>query len=103
MQNLICFQTLTDSSREFVFKRERKIKNKDNCICAEEISFFVKIQIFFDGKFVVRDEPQKEEMQNLILFQIVTVSSDEFGFKREEKMKNKDNFICVEEISFCEN
>ena len=39
MQNLICFETVTDSSGEFVFKREKKMKNKDNFICAEEISF----------------------------------------------------------------
>ena len=52
---------------------------------------------------MVREEEQKEEMQNLILFQTVTVSSDEFVFRGEEKMKNKDNFICAEEISFCEN
>ena len=42
-------------------------------------------------------------MQNLILFQIVTVSSDEFVSKREEIRKNEDNFICAEEIRFCEN
>ena len=52
---------------------------------------------------MVREEEQKEEMQNLILFQTVTDSSDEFVVEREEKMKNKDNFICAEEISFCEN
>ena len=33
-------------------------------------------------------------MQDLILFQTVTDSSGEFVFKREEKMKNKENFIC---------
>ena len=42
-------------------------------------------------------------MKNLIRFQTVTDSSGEFVVEREEKMKNKDNFICAEEISFPEN
>ena len=40
-------------------------------------------------------------MQNLILFQTVALSSDEFVLKGEEKLKNKENFICAEEISSC--
>ena len=38
-------------------------------------------------------------MQDLIPFQTVTDSSEEFVLKGEEKMKNKETFICVEELS----
>ena len=33
MQNLIRFQTATDSSGEFFFKGEEKVKNEENFIC----------------------------------------------------------------------
>ena len=41
-------------------------------------------------------------MQNLILFQTLKVSSDEFVLKGEKNMRNKKTFIGAEEISFCE-
>ena len=60
------------------------MKNKENFICSEEISF-CENQNFCHGKFVVREEEQKHEMQNLIRFQTVTDSSGEFVYKREKK------------------
>ena len=41
-------------------------------------------------------------MQNLILFQPVTNSDGEFGFERENKLKNKQNFIRGADYSFDE-
>ena len=41
-------------------------------------------------------------MQNLILFQTVTNSVGEFAFERENKLKNKQNFIRGEVFSFYE-
>ena len=39
-------------------------------------------------------------MQNLILLQTVTKSDREFGTQRHQKPKNKQNYICANEITF---
>ena len=52
--------------------------------------------------FVLRGEEEMEQMQNLILFQTVTNSHGEFGFERENKLKNKQNFIRGADFSFYE-
>ena len=39
MQNLVRFQTVTDSNGTFALKLEEKMKNKETFIGAEEISF----------------------------------------------------------------
>ena len=41
-------------------------------------------------------------MQNLILFETVTNSDGKFGFERENKLKNKQNFIRGADFSFYE-
>ena len=38
MQNLICFQTVTDSNGTFAFKLVESVKNKENFIYVEEFS-----------------------------------------------------------------
>ena len=38
MQNLIRFQTVTDSNAVFAFKLEERVKNKENFIYGEELS-----------------------------------------------------------------
>ena len=40
MQHLIPFQTVTDSSEEFVFKGEEKMKNSENFVHVAQISFW---------------------------------------------------------------
>ena len=45
MQNLIIFPTVTNSDREFVSQRQKKLKNMENLICRDELSFD-KIKIF---------------------------------------------------------
>ena len=45
MQNLILFQTVTNSGGEFVSQSHKKLKNKENLIRAREFSFH-KIKIF---------------------------------------------------------
>ena len=39
MQNLILFQTVTNSDREYGSKRQKKLKNKENLIHADEFTF----------------------------------------------------------------
>ena len=46
MQNLILFQTVTNSGGEFVSQLQKKLKNKEVSIFADEFSFH-KINIFF--------------------------------------------------------
>ena len=45
MQNLIVFPTVTNSDREFLRQRHKKLKNKEDFICADELSFDI-IKIF---------------------------------------------------------
>ena len=42
-------------------------------------------------------------MQNWVLFQTVTDSSEELVFKGKEKMKNSEIFVHAVEVSFWEN
>ena len=51
-------------------------------------------------KFVFKVEEEKEEMQNLIVFETVTNSDGEFGSERRKKLKNKENFIVAGEFTF---
>ena len=53
MQNLIVFQTVTNSDGEFGSERHNRLKNKENLIDAEEFSFD-KIKKFWYEKFVLR-------------------------------------------------
>ena len=46
MQNLILFRTVTNSDGEFRSERQKKLKNKENLIHADEFSFH-KIKIVF--------------------------------------------------------
>ena len=82
-----------------MYQREEKLKK---FIRAEEFSFWKSLNFCY-MKLSRTIEEGKKEMQHLILFQTVTVLSEEFVFKGEERMKNKDNFICAEDISFREN
>ena len=52
--------------------------------------------------FVLRVEENSEQVQNLILLQTVTNSDGKFGFERENKLKNKLNFIRGADYSFDE-
>ena len=45
MQNLILFQTVTNSGGEFVSQLQKKLKNKEDFIFEDEFSFH-KIKIF---------------------------------------------------------
>ena len=102
MQNFILFQSVTDLIAEFVFKRQKTVKNNENFRGAEELSSRESLN-FYCEKFVVREEEETVEMENSILFQTVTDLSEEFVFKIEEKLKNKENFMCEEELSSWEN
>ena len=46
MQNWILFQTVTNSGGEFVCQPQKKLKNKENLIHSNELSF-EKMKIFF--------------------------------------------------------
>ena len=78
---------------------QKKPKNKENFIHAGEFSFETKLNFSYE-KFLIRVEEQKEEMDNLFFFQTVKDSSGEFVFKGEEEVKNKDNFIYGQALSF---
>ena len=45
MQNLILFQTVANSDREFDSQPQKKLKNKENLLHADEFTFH-KIKIF---------------------------------------------------------
>ena len=45
MQNLIVFQTVTNSDGEFWSERQKKLKNKENFIHGDKFTFH-KIKIF---------------------------------------------------------
>ena len=45
-------------------------------------------------------EEEKEQMQNLIVFQTVTNSDGEFWSERQKKLKNKENFIHADKLTF---
>ena len=45
MQNLILFQTVTNSGKKFVSQRQKKLKNKEDIIFAHEFNF-QEIKIF---------------------------------------------------------
>ena len=45
MQNWILFETVTNSDRKFGSERQKKLKNKENLIRADEFVFH-KIKIF---------------------------------------------------------
>ena len=46
MQNLILFETVTDSDGEFWFEWRKKLKNRENLIHADKFTFH-KIKVFF--------------------------------------------------------
>ena len=45
MQKWIPFQTVTNSDGEFMRQPNKKLKNEEDCICADEFSFHI-IKIF---------------------------------------------------------
>ena len=71
-------------------ERQKKLKNKENLIHARRIQLWQN-ENFWYQKFVLRLEEDKEEMQNLILFQTVTNWAREFVSERQKKLKNKEN------------
>ena len=99
MQNLILFQTVRNSDREFGFQAQKKLKNKENFIDADEF-IFQKIKIFLIKKFVLWVEEDKADMQNLILFHSVRNSGGVFMSQPQKKLKNKENLIHADEFSF---
>ena len=99
MQNLILFHTDANSDGEFMSQAHQKLKNKENLIRADEMSF-EKIKIFLIKKFVVKVEEEKEAMRNWIFFQTVANSGGEFGSEQQKKLKNKENLIHANELSF---
>ena len=48
-------------------------------------------------------EQEKEEMPNSILFQTVTNSDRKFRFERKKKLKNKENLIHADKLTFSQN
>ena len=88
MQNLIHFQTVTNSDGEFVCQPHEKLKNKKNLIPADKFAD-QKIKIFRTKNSSREQNKKKEEMQNWILLQTVTSSDGEFGSQRQKKLKNK--------------
>ena len=85
----ICVTTAKETGKKGKFNSYRRIQLWEN----ENFSY---------QKFVLSVEENSERMQNLILFQTVTNSDVKFGFERENKLKNKQNFIRGADFSFYE-
>ena len=48
----------------------------------------------------MRVEQDKADIHNLLLFQTLTDSDEEFVSQRQKKLKNKEDFIFAHEFSF---
>ena len=48
-------------------------------------------------------EQEKEQMPNSILFQTVTNSDRKFRCERQKKLKNEENLIHADELTFWQN
>ena len=92
MQNLILFQTVSNSDGEFGSELQKKLKNKKNLIRADKFSFH-KIKFSYE-KLVIRVKEEKEKMQNLIFFQTVINSDGKFVSTAQETEKYEKFYLC---------
>ena len=59
---------------------------------------FTKLEFAYET-FVIRVEKDKEQTWNLIVFQTVTDSDEEFWSEPEKKLKNKENLFRADEFT----